>query len=79
MGLTVLFACAKRLGMAFKFGFKFPVGGSVQVKSFISPWFHYVTALIEIAVYALYIRAERNVADISLTTKQNSHTWICRM
>ena len=27
--LTALFVCMKRLGLAFKFGFKFPVGGSV--------------------------------------------------
>ena len=27
-GLKALFVCVKRLGMAFKFGFKFPVGGS---------------------------------------------------
>ena len=30
-GLTVLFAYVKRLGLAFKFRFKFPVGGSVPV------------------------------------------------
>ena len=27
----MLFACVKRLGLAFKFGFKFPVGGSVLI------------------------------------------------
>jgi hypothetical protein len=30
-GLTVVVACVKRLGLAFKFGFKFPVVGSVPV------------------------------------------------
>jgi hypothetical protein len=33
-GLTALFACVKRLGLAFNFGFKFPVGGSVKLYSF---------------------------------------------
>ena len=30
-GLTVIFACVSRLGLVFKFGFKFLVGGSVPV------------------------------------------------
>jgi hypothetical protein len=30
-GLIALFACAKRLGLALKFGLKFPVEGSVPV------------------------------------------------
>jgi hypothetical protein len=34
-GLTTLFVCMKRLELAFKLGFKFPVGGSVPV-AFIS-------------------------------------------
>ena len=30
-GLTALFPCVKRLGLAFKFGFKLPLGGNVPV------------------------------------------------
>jgi hypothetical protein len=63
-GLKALFVCVKRLGMAFKFGFKFPVGGSAPDIQPIQKWLSFAN-LKAISTHEKFPRTE-NFPKISL-------------